>query len=296
MGLGWQEEMKSTPAARESGDMSLKDYMRKVRASRVGAYVNVPRRFVMAARVVGQPAARVVPWLFSSKEDTNLTYELAELNTLYLTYFLSHATGTPVAVVQSYIDEILNDDDLKSHIITLTRSGPYRSYADPRCDFGRRAGWYALVRILKPRVVIETGIDKGFGSVVLCAALLRNGCGSYYGTDINPRAGYLLKGKYAAAGKILYGDSIESLESFSEEIDLFVNDSDHSADYEMREYKTVAGKLSRRAIVVGDNSHVTRSLVAWSALHSRPFLFWREQPKNHWYPGGGIGLSLPPAI
>jgi Methyltransferase domain len=272
--------------------MSFRDYMRKVRASSVGTYVNVPRRFLMAARVVSQPAARVFPWLFSSKEDTNLTYELTELNTLYLAYFLSYATETPLEVVQSYIDEILNDDELKSHIIRLTQSGPYRFYADPRCDFGRRAGWYVLVRTLKPRVVVETGIDKGFGSVVLCAALLRNGCGSYYGTDINPRAGYLLRGKYAAVGKILYGDSIESLKALPEKIDLFVNDSDHSADYEMREYETITDKLSDHAIVVGDNSHVTKSLVAWSELHGRPFLFWREQPKNHWYPGGGIGLSL----
>jgi Methyltransferase domain len=247
----------------------------------------------MAARVVTGPAFRVLPWLLSSKEDTNLTYELTELNTLYLAYFLSYVTKTPLLHVQAYIREILTDDELKSHIISSTQSGPYRSYADPRCDFGRRVGWYALVRILQPNVVVETGIDKGFGSVVLCAALLRNGSGSYYGTDINPRAGYLLQGKYAAVGKILYGDSIESLRTLSQKIDLFVNDSDHSADYEMREYETVAAKLSDHAIVVGDNSHVTSSLVVWSELHGRPFLFWREQPKNHWYPGGGIGLSLP---
>jgi hypothetical protein len=28
--------------------------------------------------------------------------------------------------------------------------------------------------------------------------------------------------------------------------------------------------------------------------HGRPFYFWREKPKDHVYPGAGIGFSLPP--
>jgi hypothetical protein len=70
----------------------------------------------------------------------------------------------------------------------------------------------------------------------LCAALLRNATeefsGKYYGTDLNPTAGYFLKGRYADVGPILFGDSITSLANFGGEIDLFINDSDHSADYE----------------------------------------------------------------
>ncbi|MGU9956682.1 MAG: hypothetical protein ACNYPI_03275 [Arenicellales bacterium WSBS_2016_MAG_OTU3] len=58
----------------------------------------------------------------------------------------------------------------------------------------------------KPKTVIETGIDKGMGSVVLASALLRNieegFPGEYFGTDINPDAGYMFNGKYAKVGKI----------------------------------------------------------------------------------------------
>jgi hypothetical protein len=45
---------------------------------------------------------------------------------------------------------------------------------------------------------------------------------------------------------ILYGDSIESLAKLDESIDLFINDSDHSAEYEAREYITVGPRLSER--------------------------------------------------
>jgi hypothetical protein len=39
--------------------------------------------------------------------------------------------------------------------------------------------------------------------------------GRYYGTDIQPGAGYLFDGKYAEAGEILFGDSIQSLEQIN---------------------------------------------------------------------------------
>ena len=156
-------------------------------------------------------------------------------------------------------------------------------------------GWYAFARILKPRVIVETGVDKGHGSVVLCAALIRNERegfpGQYYGTDINPRAGYLLIAPYRRVGKVLYGDSLQSLSKINE-IDVFINDSDHSADYERREYEAILPRLRPGGIILGDNSHVTSILAKFSEEHGRQFLFFQEQPENHWYPGAGIGISF----
>jgi len=155
------------------------------------------------------------------------------------------------------------------------------------------------VRATKPKTIVETGVDKGLGAVVLCAALLRNAAeghaGRYFGTDINPHAGYLLTGPYATMGEILVGDSLASLQALDTPIDLFINDSDHSADYEYQEYLAIAGKLGDSAIIVGDNAHVTESLLGFSIEAGRSFLFWKEQPLNHWYPGGGIGISWRPS-
>jgi hypothetical protein len=149
---------------------------------------------------------------------------------------------------------------------------------------------------MRPRVIVETGVDKGLGSCILTAALKRNKeegfSGRYYGTDINPHAGYLLSGEYAQYGGILYGDSIESLGNLNEEIDIFINDSDHSPDYEFREYLTVRNKLSRRAIVLGDNAHCCDRLLKFSVETGRQFIFFQEKPLKHWYPGGGIGISF----
>ena len=92
--------------------------------------------------------------------------------------------------------------------------------------------------------MIETGVDKGLGSVVVCAALLRNRAegapGNYLGTDIRPEAGALLTGPYAEVGRILYGDSIGSLETVTGPIDLFINDSDLSSSGEPGSTRSIA--------------------------------------------------------
>lgn len=235
-------------------------------------------------------------WLFKSKETTNLTYNLDRDNQRYLASLIAHVTGSSYSLIAGYIAEAEADDALRRHISHTTSQSPLGAVADRDVKFGRRLGWYAFVRVMKPKVVIETGVDKGLGACLLAAALMRNKeegyDGKYYGTDINPEAGYLLTGRYAEFGRILYGDSIESLSAIDDPIDLFINDSDHSADYEAAEYETVAGKLSAGAVILGDNCHVTDKLLNFSLKHGREFIFFGEKPADHWYPGAGIGISF----
>lgn len=194
------------------------------------------------------------------------------------------------------MQELENDADLRQHIQRILKKSNEGRFADLDVKYGRRLGWYAIVRAIKPQTIVETGVDKGLGSCVLAAALRRNEQaghpGYYWGTDINPTAGYLLRGEYARYGEILYGDSIESLKRMDTMIDVFINDSDHSSDYEAREYETVKHKLSDNAIVIGDNAHVTDELINFAGRTNREFLFFQEKPRNHWYPGAGIGVAF----
>jgi predicted O-methyltransferase YrrM len=237
-----------------------------------------------------------VTWLFTSRETENFTYDITQQNRRYLAEILAVAFDRPTAEIEGYIAEADHDQDLRATIRTTTQRYDHLN-ADDTALFGRRLGWYAAVRALKPKVLVETGIDKGLGSVLLCAALLRNRAegypGYYYGTDINPAAGYLLQPPYAETGKVLYGDSLESLAALDKHIDLFINDSDHSAAYEAREYDLIADKLSPNAVILGDNAHLTTALADFSRRHGRHFLFFREEPVGHWYAGAGIGISYP---
>jgi hypothetical protein len=91
----------------------------------------------------------------------------------------------------------------------------------------------------------------------------------------------------------LYGDSLQSLQGLSCAVDLFINDSDHSESYEQAEYELIKSRLSSNGIVLGDNSYVTSKLAEFTVREGRRFAFLSEEPSNHWYPGGGVGISLP---
>lgn len=256
-------------------------------------------RTATACRYVVPPCCLAARWVLNSREWTNFTYDLTQANVQYLVALLAVVTRKSEAELTAFAEELVSDEGLQAHVREFTQRAKHRHEADLPARFGRRIGWYVLARAMKPQVTVETGIDKGLGAVVLCSALLRNTRdgqgGRYMGTDINPNAGYLLAGPYGEAGQVLVGDSLESLNAIDCEIDLFINDSDHSSGYEYAEYQAIASKLSDKAVIVGDNAHVTDSLLRFSRETGRAFLFWKEQPAGHWYAGGGIGISWKPS-
>jgi hypothetical protein len=253
-------------------------------------------RAAYVARYLGGRSRLGAAWLFRSRESSNFTYDLTPRNEAHMAEALAIVTGQPAAGLARYIAEIHDDQQLKRTVSARAEALGRHSGIDATARFGRRVGWYALARALKPRVVIETGVEKGLGAVLLCAALIRNAQegspGRYFGTDIDRGAGALWGAPYDSVGTILYGDSIESLMALDQSVDLFINDSNHSADYEAREYRVIAPKLSAQAVVIGDNAHVTDELLRFSHETDRSFLFFCEEPRGHWYPGAGIGLSF----
>lgn len=235
-------------------------------------------------------------WIPKFTETSNFYYRLTPVNRDQLAQFISVVTEMQYECIVGYLDEIEGDAQLRRHLESALTSSTYGR--DIRVEYGRRIGWYALVRVLKPRVVVETGVDHGVGSCVIASALLRNAAeghsGRYYGTEIRTEAGQLFTGRYKEVGEILYGDSIASLKAFKGSIDIFINDSDHSANYEYEEYLVVKDKLSLGGLIIGDNAHVTDRLSRFSRETGRKFLYFAESPADHWYPGAGIGVSFVP--
>lgn len=276
-----------------------REKLRPLKRLRIYRLLDVLRRALYLWRFHSQRIMLALRWIFLEPEDTNFTYDIEPLSRTYLASAISLATGSTTEAVLTLFAEAEQDIELRQVIREATETSRYRHLARAEPLFGRRLAWYAIARIVRPRVIIETGVDKGLGSILLCAALRRNAAigspGHYYGTDLNPEAGWLLSGPYAEFGTILYGDSLESLRAFAEPIDVFINDSDHSMAYEAAEYELVAAKLSKHAIIIGDNSHASDNLARFAEATGRAFLFISERSKGHWYPGAGVGLCFDPA-
>lgn len=256
----------------------------------------MPWRLRSALRLTLKPVFRCVIWTFTSREHYNFTYHLEPLNIAHLTSLLSVVTGKDCNAIAGYLREVQEDSQLREHLLRHTKSSKEKYVADMDVRFGRRIGWYALARAIRPRVIVETGVDKGLGSCVLAAALMKNATegfpGRLIGIDINPRAGYLLQAPYDQFGKIICGDSLATLRSLNEEVDMFIHDSVHTPEFEFNEYLAVQPKLSRNAIVLSDNAHFTDRLLVWAQQNDRDFLFFGEKPKDHWWPGDGLGIAF----
>jgi predicted O-methyltransferase YrrM len=235
-------------------------------------------------------------WLVTSREHHNYTYDLTALNREHLAWFVSDVCATPVRQVRGWMAELESDDELRRHIENTTATSTRRGLADRRARYARRAGWYAMVRAHKPARVVETGTDKGLGTCVIAAALLRNAAEGYPGRvtsiDLNPEAGYLTKAEpWAGVIDVITGDSVAALAALTDPVDIFLHDSDHSAAHERRELTAIEPNLAKDAIVLTDNVTKTRVLAQHAEATERRFLAFREQPARHWYPGDGIGAA-----
>ena len=245
------------------------------------------------------PLWRSLAWYTSSKEYTNLTYDISENSKKYLAEFLANSFHVTREEVWAYMRELERDDALAGYFMAQVSKTADRYFAALPIKYGRRIGWYAAVRITKPRLVVEAGIDRGIGSCVLAAALLRNAeeghGGKVVGLDINPSAGRYIAAPYDKVVEVVYGDSLEFLRTSDRQIDFFVHDSRHSSEHESAEFELVWPRLSGPGVVMSDNSHVTDSLYEFARKNSLCFWYWSEEVVNHIASPAGIGLALDPA-
>jgi predicted O-methyltransferase YrrM len=273
--------------------ISLRNFARR---TWMGRLLLVPWRCKAALCATLPPVGRALAWTFTSREHYNFTYELDELNLKHLTAFVATVTGQKYEVVEGYIRELQEDHALREHIVRASRQSAERHVTDAEARFGRRIGWYALIRALKPRVCVETGTDKGLGTCVMAAALIRNARegspGKVIGMDLNPDAGYLVQPPYDQCARFVAGDSHASIRALTDEVDFFLHDSDHTPEHEAQEFELIAPKLSARAVVLSDNAEVTDKLLAFARATGREFLFFAEKPARHWCAGSGIGVAF----
>lgn len=212
------------------------------------------------------------------------------MNKSYLSWFVANICKVPVNEIRDYIDELENNFQLESYIKSRLKMHRRGKEINTQAFFGRRIGWYAIVRATKPSVVVETGTEKGLGSLVLAEALLKNNSGRLITIDIEPSSGLLIGPEYEGVIERITGDSLLAIAKIRQ-IDLFIHDSDHSAEHEMLELSLLEKRLSEHGFVISDNAHSTTELEKFSIRHGRKFFYFQEQPLDHWCPGAGIGVS-----
>ena len=252
-------------------------------------------RFYLSLRYFYSHGKKILTWLLKSREITNYTYYLPKHNIQELAYVISHVLQVNLSTVEQYFDEIESDTNLRNHIFEVTNSSHYRSVSDREVRYGQRIAWYAVARICKPKLIVETGLDKGLGTCTLGAALMRNTTdgernGKILAVDIDAEAGWLIKTPYDKHVEFLTNDSLLALSNIDEPIDLFIYDSVRNSLHEQQEYKIISKQLRKGSIIISTTTHHSMALMNFAKKLNEDYYSWLELPIDHFYPGGGMGI------
>ncbi len=147
------------------------------------------------------------------------------------------------------------------------------------------------MRATKPLIFVETGTEKGLGSLVLAEALLKNGASRLMTIDMEASEGLLIGDQYGGVIESVINVSLLAISKIGQ-IDLLIHDADHSAEHEKLEFELLQSRLKADGIVLSDNSLTTTELANWSLRNNRRFMYFVEQLLNHWYPSPGTGVSM----
>lgn len=231
-------------------------------------------------------------YVFLDPELDNFTYDIENLDELAA--FVADTVGCRVERVRAILDEPQSDPHLAGIAAAMKR----RPASKRRPRYGRRLGWYALVRLSQPAVAVETGIHDGLGSALLLAALERNAAegapGRLISVDINEQAGWLVPEQLRSYWTPVFGSTFDVLPGVldGEEVGFFIHDSDHTYECERFEFDQALAHAARESLLLSDNAHATSALRDVCQDLSIEYRFFAERPRRHFYPGGGIGLGV----
>jgi predicted O-methyltransferase YrrM len=257
--------------------------------------IHAAYRLFKAFLVSYKYAKKVFRYAVISKETATFTYNLTPLNQLYLMNLVAQITKRDIGIIESYCSELEDNQVLRNAILHHIGQSPLRKKKDIRCDYGNKLALYAIVRTLKPAVVVENGVEMGFTSIVLCEAIRKNiedgYAGKFVGLDINSKAGYLVKAasEYGSIFEIRCGDAIAGLQSLEWKIDFYFSDGFRTYEYEQHEFAVLSKKLNENAIVITNKATFSKALFELSLQLRKKYSFFKEHPQ-HWYEGSGIGV------
>lgn len=116
---------------------------------------------------------------------------------------------------------------------------------------------YAVTRSIKPRIVVETGVQSGILSLYILRALQINGFGLLYSVDLPDRepkrVGEVVPNNLRQNWHLFLGDSKVLLPQVFEEIkmptDIFLHDSLHTYEHMLFEFEYSLKYLGKRGII-----------------------------------------------
>jgi predicted O-methyltransferase YrrM len=158
-------------------------------------------------------------------------------------------------------------------------------------DFSLARLCYAICRMKKPAVILETGVAHGVSSAFLLQAMAVNGMGELWSVDLPPlaemadsQAGILVPEDLRTRWHLVRGTSrrvLPGLVAQLPRLDMFLHDSLHTYRNMKLEFATVWPKLAHGGVLISDDVEMNRAFQDFAAEHENAFsAITKEQQKD----------------
>lgn len=232
------------------------------------------------------------PWIFN----TPLKYAEKFFHKSHTTYALGKYYGAVLAELGavsdkplSYYASELKSDELLKQTFKDACDLSDREHLDKACEkrFCREnyiVNYYALIRILKPKIVIETGTDTGGLTSWVLSAMHKNNCGKLLSIDIPSKTGELTMetdlsqdqiGKfipeaYRNRWELHLGDAKELLPKLLLEnnVDMFIHDSLHTRTHMLFEYNCARALMRPGTVIISHDILWNKAFFDFTASHN----------------------------
>ena len=185
--------------------------------------------------------------------------------------FIESLSGEKIEKIISYMNDFLRDKKFKNYFgINLSKLNNYKNTDDLRFH---AITLYILVRAIKPKLFIETGISAGKSSALILLALNHNKFGSLISIDLpvgdknrvkyskksinvkKEEIGMLVPNYLKNKWRILLGDSKVVLKKIlkNKKPDIFLHDSLHTFDHTKKEIEIILNYKSKNILILCDN-------------------------------------------
>jgi hypothetical protein len=221
------------------------------------------------------------------------TYDVDNLDEL--ADFLAAELGADRERVLGYLREPETDPVFNEEWARRMR---FRFDVKHRAQLANRLIWWGIVRTLRPRLVVECGIFNGVGSLVLLRALERNRAegspGELISIDSDPTMGWAVPPALQEHWTTVEGFTSDVLEETisGREVGMLIHDTPHTYENQVLEFSAALRHPAERLVLIDSSGGQTPALEEICEREEGRYRYFRERPKNHFYPGNGSGIGI----
>jgi Methyltransferase domain len=208
---------------------------------------------------------------------------------------LAAALGRPVDELSAYAAETRTDPELNQ---LLTQHLRWRLDVKHRPPLGNRLAWYVIVRAIKPRLIVETGVYLGLGSLTLLRALERNAEEEHYGElmsfDTIASTGSVVRKPMRRRWRRILGTTQDMLLPALDgrRVDILFQDTPHTEENQRFEFEAALTHAAPRLVLLDASGGKAPTLRTVCSEHDGTYYEVPMPSRGHIYPGVAITFAV----